>query len=412
MRKFKFTKERFALCIILAISVILNFANLTIEGYGNGYYAAGVKSMLMNFKNFFFVSFDPAGFVSIDKPPLGFWIQTISAKIFGFSGWSILFPEALAGVISVGVLYYIVKRSFGEIAGLISALCLAITPVFVATSRNNTIDNLLIVILLFACLFLSRAAEEGKLKYLIISLALVGLGFNIKMLQAYMIAPALYITYLISSAVPVKQRIKHLIISTLILGVISLSWAAAVDLVPSQNRPFVGSSTNNTVTELIFGHNGLERLSSTNGGMGGGPSGRVGKSQSKEFKNSLGKNQSNSQSGNSNAPSGMTHLQNSGNSNGWRFGSSTQGPQGGPGGQNEGNSKNQVGGPSGNGLSGSFGGQTTAGITRLFSKNVLSDQIVWFLPLAIFGFIAAAIIEKLKFPFNNRKKLDLVLWIL
>ena len=344
MKKLKFTKERFALCIILGISAILNFANLTIEGYGNGYYAAGVKSMLMNFKNFFFVSFDPAGFVSIDKPPLGFWIQTISAKIFGFSGWSILFPEALAGVISVGILYYIVKRSFGEIAGLISALCLAITPVFVATSRNNTIDNLLIVTLLFACLFLSKAAEKGKLKYLIISLVLVGLGFNIKMLQAYMIAPALYITYLISSAVPVKQRIKHLIISTLIFGVISLSWAVAVDLVPSQNRPFVGSSTNNTVTELIFGHNGLERLSSTNGGMGGGPGG------------------------------------------------------GGPGGSN--------------GLSGSFGGQTTAGITRLFSKNVLSDQIVWFLPLAIFGLAAAVIVEKLKFPFNNRKKLDLVLWIL
>jgi 4-amino-4-deoxy-L-arabinose transferase-like glycosyltransferase len=419
MKKLKFTKERFALCIILAISAILNFANLTIEGYGNGYYAAGVKSMLMNFKNFFFVSFDPAGFVSIDKPPLGFWIQTISAKIFGFSGWSILFPEALAGVISIGILYYIVKRSFGEIAGLISALCLAITPVFVATSRNNTIDNLLIVTLLFACLFLSKAAEKGKLKYLIISLVLVGLGFNIKMLQAYMIAPALYITYLISSAVPVKQRIKHLIISTLIFGVISLSWAVAVDLVPSQNRPFVGSSTNNTVTELIFGHNGLERLSSTNGGMGGGPSGKGENPQSKEFKNSSSKNQANSQSGNSNAPSGMTLPQNSGNSNGQGSGSSAQGPQGGPGGQNtQGNSKNQGGGPGGggpggsNGLSGSFGGQTTAGITRLFSKNVLSDQIVWFLPLAIFGLAAAVIVEKLKFPFDNKKKLGLTLWTL
>ncbi|RMC91745.1 glycosyltransferase family 39 protein [Clostridium autoethanogenum] len=411
MKKLKFTKERFALCIILVISAILNFANLTIEGYANSYYAAGVKSMLMNFKNFFFVSFDPAGFVSIDKPPLGFWIQTISAKIFGFSGWSILFPEALAGVISVGILYYIVKRSFGEIAGLISALCLSITPVFVATSRNNTIDNLLIVTLLFACLFLSKAAEKGKLKYLIISLVLVGLGFNIKMLQAYMIAPALYITYLISSAVPVKQRIKHLIISTLILGVISLSWAVAVDLVPSKNRPFVGSSTNNTVTELIFGHNGLERLSSTNGGMGGAPSGKVGNFEFKEFRSNFSKNQANSQSRNNNAPSAMIPPQNSKNS--------VQSPQGGPGGQNtQGNFKNQGGGPGGggpgglNGLSGSFGGQTTAGITRLFSKNVLSDQIVWFLPLAIFGLAAAVIVEKLKFPFDNKKKLGLTLWTL
>ena len=158
MKKIKFTKERLAITVVLLISTILNFGNLAIEGYGNEYYAAGVKSMLMSFKNFFFVSFDPAGFVSIDKPPLGFWIQTISAKIFGFSGWSILIPQALAGVISIALIYYIVKRSFGHISGLISAICLAITPVFVAASKNNTIDNLLVVTLLIACLFLSKAA--------------------------------------------------------------------------------------------------------------------------------------------------------------------------------------------------------------------------------------------------------------
>ena len=139
MKKIEFTKEKLALFAVMAVSAVLNFANLGVEGYGNEYYAAGVKSMLVNFKNFFFVASDPGGFVSIDKPPLGFWIQTLSAKIFGFSGWSILLPQALAGVISVGILYYMVKRSFGKAAAFISALCLAITPVFVATSRNNHI---------------------------------------------------------------------------------------------------------------------------------------------------------------------------------------------------------------------------------------------------------------------------------
>src|SRR5476649_1542623 len=108
MKKLKLTKENVALTIILIISAVLNFTNLNIEGYANEYYAAGVKSMTMSLKNFFFVSFDPAGFVSIDKPPLGFMIQAISAKIFGFSGFSILLPEALAGVISVGLIYHIV----------------------------------------------------------------------------------------------------------------------------------------------------------------------------------------------------------------------------------------------------------------------------------------------------------------
>ena len=110
-KKIRFTKETFAISIILILSAILNFANIGIEGYGNAFYAAGVKSMTMSLKNFFFASFDPAGFVTIDKPPLGFMIQAISAKIFGFSGWSILLPQALAGVISVGLLYYLVKHN-------------------------------------------------------------------------------------------------------------------------------------------------------------------------------------------------------------------------------------------------------------------------------------------------------------
>ena len=242
------------------LSAVLNFANIGIEGYANTFYAAGVKSMMMNFKNFFFASFDPAGFVTIDKPPLGFWIQTISAKLFGFSGWSIILPQALAGVISVWVIYYLVKRSFGSFSGLIAALCLAVTPIFVASSRNNTIDNLLVLSLLLACWALFIAAEKGKFKYLILSLVLVGIGFNIKMVEAYMVAPALYITYLLSAALPFKKRMKHLVVGTVVLLAVSLSWAVITDLVPASDRPFIGSSTNNSVMELIIGHNGLQRI--------------------------------------------------------------------------------------------------------------------------------------------------------
>lgn len=397
MKKIKSAKEKIAILLVLFLSAILNFTNLSIENYGNEYYATGVKSMLMSLKNFFFVSFDPAGFVSIDKPPLGFWIQTISAKIFGFSGFSILFPQALAGVISVGLLYYTVRRSFGHIAGIIAALCLAITPIFVAASRNNTVDNLLVMTLLLACIFLSKASEKGKFKYLIIALVFVGIGFNIKMLEAYMIGPAIYITYLISSSAPFKKRIMHLIIGTLVLTIVSLSWAFIVDLVPSQYRPFVGSSSNNTVMELIFGHNGVERLSSSNKGMG------MGRSQGK-IKGNFG----NRQSGNFNKPSSNNRINNSGNTSlqnksfRWQRRSGISG------------SPNNAGGvPNGSaGLSGTFGGQTESGITRLFSKNILSDQIVWFIPLAFLGFIAASISQKLRLPLNNRKKSDLVLWIL
>ncbi|APH16331.1 dolichyl-phosphate-mannose-mannosyltransferase family protein [Clostridium sporogenes] len=433
MKKIKFTKENIALSLILILSLILNLANLSIEGYANQYYAAGVKSMTLSLKNFFFVSFDPASFVSIDKPPLGFWIQAIFAKIFGFSGWSIILPQAIAGVVSVGLIYVIVKRSFGTVAGLISAICLAVTPVFVAVSRNNTCDNLLVLTLLLACLVLSKAAEKGKLKYLLISLAIVGIGFNIKMLQAYMIIPAIYITYLLSNAVSFKKRIVHLMASTIILILVSLSWAFIVDLIPEENRPYVGSSTNNSVMELIIGHNGLERLGigskSTQGG--GAPGGMDGKNQQKtDGTSSATKNKNSEQTSKDNGQTGgeppsidndqmqgqppsmdngemqgaPPNTQDGGKGNANPPNGDGKGPDGMPPGDN-GMQK-----PNGGGMGGTFGGQEVASIARLFSNNSLSDQIIWLFPLALFGFIAAAIKEKLSKTFDNKRKLSLVLW--
>ncbi|NMM62917.1 glycosyltransferase family 39 protein [Clostridium sp. P21] len=399
-KKIEFTKENLALSLIVILSAVLNFANISIDGYGNQYYAAGVRSMTMSLKNFFFVSFDPSSFVTIDKPPLGFWIQAISAKIFGYSGWSILLPQALAGVISVVLIYHIVKRSFGSAAGLISALCLAVTPVFVAVSRNNTCDNLLVVTLLFACLALSKAAERGKVKYLLISLALVGVGFNIKMLQAYMIVPAIYLTYLLSNAVSIKKRIVHLTVASVVLLLVSFSWAFAVDLIPASSRPYVGSSTNNTEMELIIGHNGLERLGLSSSSTSGG-----GSQKSTQSKNDNGQMQAppNGQSQSSNSSKQGTQQNNS------------QGNMAPPSvGMTPPSGDMDKGGPGGNGSKGggggTFGGNEKSSITRLFSNNSLSDQISWFLPLAALGFIAAAIKEKLKNPFDNKRKLSLILW--
>ncbi|MDP4144455.1 MAG: glycosyltransferase family 39 protein [Bacillota bacterium] len=442
VKKIKFTKESISVALVLILSAILNFVNLSIEGYANEYYAAGVKSMTLSLKNFFFVSFDPAGFVTIDKPPLGFWAQAISAKIFGFSGWSILFPEALAGVISVGLIYYLVKRSFGHAAGLISAVCLAVTPVFVAASRNNTIDNLLVMTLLFACVAFFKAAEKGKIKFLILCLALVGLGFNIKMLEAYMIGPAIYLTYLLATTIPGKKRIQHLVLGTVVLLAVSFSWAVIVDLVPASSRPFVGSSTNNSEIELIIGHNGLERLglsgkSGPGGGMGPGGQGGFRDRQDRSSQQNTTNSQNNNsqdqnngaqQPGDNNGPNGG-QAPNGNDPNGVAQGQQGNGqaPNGnGPGAWGNGQGQNANGqGPWGNGqtpnggsnfggqggLQGSFGGQTKAGFTRLFSKNMLSDQIVWFLPLALIGFIAAAIKEKLRFKLDNERKLSIVFWI-
>ena len=248
-----------ALAGILLLAIFLHFYRLEQEGFANLYYAAAVNSMLTSWHNFFFVSFDPGGFVSVDKPPLGLWVQVASAFIFGFQGWSLLLPQALAGVLSVALLYYLVRRVFGSSAGLIAALVLAVTPISIAANRNNTMDSLLVLTSLLAAWAASLAAERGRLRWLLVCAALVGLGFNIKMLQAFMILPAVFLIYLTA---PLRwwKRLLHLVLATVFLAVVSLSWVVVVDQTPPDQRPYVGSSHNNTVMELIVGHNGMARL--------------------------------------------------------------------------------------------------------------------------------------------------------
>ena len=250
----------FGLGVIVLLGAFLRFYELGAYSIGNTYYAATVQSMLTSWHNFFFASFEPGGSVMVDKPPLGFWIQAVSAYFLGVNGFALALPQALAWVLSIPLLYSMVKRQFGAWAGLIAALVLAITPVTVSTERNNTIDGLLVFVLLLATWAFLRAVRLGRFRYLLLGAFLVGLGFNVKMLQAFMPLPALYALYLLGAPHPWWKRILHLAGATVLLLAVSLSWAIAVDLTPPENSPYVGSSEDNTVMELIVGHNGLSRL--------------------------------------------------------------------------------------------------------------------------------------------------------
>ncbi|MEL4106928.1 glycosyltransferase family 39 protein [Oscillospiraceae bacterium WX1] len=255
-----------ALALIALLSFGLNFYAISKVGYGNAYYAAAIKSMTESFKNFFFVSFDPAGLVSVDKPPLGLWVQAVFVLIFGYHGWAMLLPQALSATGGCLLLYALIKKYFGRVSGLIAALVFALTPAVVVAARNNTMDMQLIFVLLVAVWFLFKAIDTSKWRFLFICAVFVGLGFNVKMLQAYMILPAVVIVYLVFAKEKFLKRLAAGVISLVIMAAISFAWVLAVDLTPTSQRPYVGSSTNNTVFELIIGHNGTERLFGSGGG--------------------------------------------------------------------------------------------------------------------------------------------------
>jgi len=200
------------------------------------------------------------GSVTVDKPPLGFWVQAASAYVFGINGFALALPQALAGVLSVPLLYVIVKRQFGTLAGLIAAATLAVMPIAVAVEHNNAVDGLLLFVLLLATWAFLRAVRRGRFRDLFFGVVLVGLGFNIKMVQAFMPLPALYTLYLLGAPHRWWKRIAYLAAATVVLIGVSLWRAIIVDLTPVTDRPFIGSSKNNTAMGLVIGHNALSRL--------------------------------------------------------------------------------------------------------------------------------------------------------
>jgi 4-amino-4-deoxy-L-arabinose transferase-like glycosyltransferase len=379
--------ETFALGAILLLSAGLNFYNLDASYYTNEYYAAAVRSMTVNWHNFFFNSFDPGGYITVDKPPVAFWFQALSARLFGFNGISILLPSILAGIAGVALLYHMVKRVFGTVAGLFAALALAVTPIFVVMNRHNNPESLLILALLIAAWALQRALEKGHLGWLLFSVSMVGVGFNIKMLQAFIVLPAFYLAYFLLAKTAWWKRIVHLTAATIVLAAVSLSWALAVDLIPADSRPYVGGSTNNSVINLIIEYNGVGRIEGGMGnpGMGGQRPGGTGTMQ---------------------PPAGAQTMPFPGG----QTGAQTQ-PF--PGGQADGRTRpdgNVFGGGPGGGRGGIVAGQV--GPTRMFEAG-LAGEAGWLLPLALLSILIVGIQSWRRFPAGDeraQRQRALIMW--
>jgi 4-amino-4-deoxy-L-arabinose transferase-like glycosyltransferase len=266
-RDFAVRWEHAGLAVVLLVSGLMEFVRLGQNGFANTYYSAAVKSMLRSFHNFFFISADPNGLITVDKPPLGLWLQALSAKVFGFTALSLLIPEGVCAVLAVALLYFIIAPRFGKVAALVGALALAVFPSFVAVARDNGVDPLLILLMLAACGVGLAAIERGSLWRLVACGVLVGLAFNTKTLAALLCVPGIALGYLACAPGSIRRRLAYLSLAGIVALVVCASWSAAVDLTPASQRPFVGSTSANTETQLIFGYNGFGRV----GGQQGGP---------------------------------------------------------------------------------------------------------------------------------------------
>ena len=341
-------RERAGLGALLLGTAALYLVNLSSNGFANDFYAAAVQSMTKNWEAFFFGSFDAGNIVTVDKPPAALWVMALSARIFGFSSWSMLVPQALMAVGTVALLYAAVRRVSGPGAALLAGAAMALTPVAVLMFRFNNPDALLVLLMVAAAYAVVRAIEHAGTRWLLLAGALMGLAFLTKTAQALLVMPAFTLAYVWAAPTGLWRRIRQLLAAGVAMVVVGGWWFVAVALWPAGSRPYIGGSTDNSAIQLALGYNGLGRILGEGGRGGGGFGGGAPTGD---------------------APAGFAG-----------------GP--GPGGGNP------------------FGG--SAGLGRLFASDV-GGQIAWLLPAALVLLVIGLVLTA-RFARADRLRASLLVW--
>jgi 4-amino-4-deoxy-L-arabinose transferase-like glycosyltransferase len=345
------------LAVLLLGTAVIYLWNLSASGWGNTFYAAAVQAGTQNWTAFFFGSLDSANAITVDKPPASLWVMALSGRIFGFSSWSMLAPQALMAVGAVALLWATVRRVAGPGAALLAGAVLALTPVAVMMFRFNNPDALLVLLLVAAAWATTHAVEKASTRWLLLAGVFLGFGFLTKMLQAFLVVPGLAAAYLWAAPTTLWRRVRQLLAGGVAIVVSAGWWLLTVALWPVDSRPYIGGSTNNSPLELAFGYNGLGRIF---GGEGNGGGARRGAEMAGGFPG-----------GAEAAAGGM------------------------PGGM-----------PPGGGGMGGFGGQ--AGLTRLFNTEI-GGQISWLLPAALILLVAGLWFTR-RAPRTDQIRAALLLW--
>jgi 4-amino-4-deoxy-L-arabinose transferase-like glycosyltransferase len=262
------------------------------------FYGAAARSMSTSWHDFLFGAFDPAGTITVDKLPGALWPQALSLRIFGFHIWALVLPQVLEGVATILVLYRAVRLLAGPHAAIAAALVLAASPATTALNRGNVADSLFVLLAVLAACSTSAALRDGRpghdwpdaepdagrprtrnaidrgggLRHLLLAGVWIGLAFQAKMLEAWLVFPALALAYLLAAPPPaLRTRAYHVALSGVVAVVVSLSWISVVSLVPAHSRPYVDGSTNDSLFSAVFDYNGAARLGHGNSLPSAGP---------------------------------------------------------------------------------------------------------------------------------------------
>jgi 4-amino-4-deoxy-L-arabinose transferase-like glycosyltransferase len=261
-------RERLFMAVLLAGTAALYLVGTNRSGYGNSFYAAAAQAGAQSWKAFLFGASDAAGTITVDKPPAALWVMSLSVRLFGLSSWSLLVPEALMSVAAVAFLVATVRRVAGTWPGLLAGLLLGVTPVLTLMARVDDPDALLTLLVVAAAWSTTRAIDDGRMRWTLLTGALLGSAFLTKSLAAFLVLPGLTGAFLIAAPGPLRRRVAGLLAAGGSLVVAAGWWLLAFDLTPASSRPWVGGSAANSPLDLALGYNGLGRLSGNESSAG------------------------------------------------------------------------------------------------------------------------------------------------
>jgi len=248
-----------ALALITAGAAVLRLIHIG-QVPPDPFYDAAVKSMTLSWHNFFFGAFEPGGSVSIDKPPVDLWLQVAAVKLVGFSNTSLKLPEALAGTAAVPLLFGAVRRMWSTPAGLAAAVAQAVLPIEVLTSRSDTMDGVMMALIVLALLLIVRASESGSSAWLLAGAAALGIAFDVKLLESLVALPGLAVLAYLGLPGRRRRRLLQLLAAGAVYVAVALAWLGATLLVPAHDRPYAIGSTNGSAWNAAFVFNGTDRL--------------------------------------------------------------------------------------------------------------------------------------------------------
>ena len=249
-----------ALALVTIVAAVLRLITLSTVP-DNLFYDASVRSMTLSLHNFLYGAFDPSAATAIDKPPIDLWLQVIAVKLFGFNSVVLKLPEAIAGTAAIPLLYDLVRRVAGPLAGLLAALTLTLLPTSVITARSDTMDSLMMLLLLVVAWLLLRSVQRGDGRLLLLAAALLGVDFNVKLFEGLVAVPAFVLfLWLCWGGQPILRRLRRMAAPAAVFVVFSLGWMVFVTLSPARDRPWPIGSTNGSIWNSVFVWDGWDRI--------------------------------------------------------------------------------------------------------------------------------------------------------